>query len=168
MRVSLPSALGSFGQITALEQLQKAERELGRCLNASSEVDLRDAAINCAISLWHINDWVWVSIAQDRNDDLLSKLFGVSDRRVKKDDFIQWSTAKCPELNIVQSICNASKHVATIGVRRSFVINEDLGQNMTFRLAIEADGKQYGAIEVFKAAIAFWQLHAADEESPMY
>jgi len=50
---------------TPNDLLHKAEREFSRFYSQdfweSDECELADHALNCAISLWHIVDWLWKS-----------------------------------------------------------------------------------------------------------
>ena len=168
MNNHLLSATGSFGLVSAQSMVSKAWREYQRCTRAGSDDDRRDAAINCAITLWHLNDWVWSGIsASGREKPELRSLLGVTDRRLKQDDLVKWAVGACPELSICQSICNGSKHVVCEGITarmapaNSAQASQD--QHAVARLEIvDAAGVRDG-IEVLCKAFEFWHHHATNE-----
>jgi hypothetical protein len=163
MRETLRTAVGSFGMNNAAGQVEKAWRELERCRAATGEDDLRDAAINCAIAIWHVNDWVWTAIAQGKKDrPAVASLLGVAGRKLVKDDLVKWAVAKCPELEMVQAVCNASKHVAVIGIRYAAAKAPSTGPGR--RLLVIADANaEHDALFIFDRAIDFWVDQATNE-----
>jgi hypothetical protein len=62
-------------------------------------------AIHCAITAYHLHDWVWAEICK-RNG--LLKTLGIKKR--KKDQFVKWIIATCPWFHAVQLLANGSKH----------------------------------------------------------
>ncbi|MFM0072603.1 hypothetical protein PQQ86_15715 [Paraburkholderia sediminicola] len=165
----LLSATGSFGLNTAHSMVKKAWREYQRCTNAASNDDRRDAAINCAITLWHMNDWVWNGIAAAARDKPeLKDLLGVTGRRLTKDDLVKWAVSACPELNVCQSICNGSKHVVCAGITAARMTPDDVDktsevENAVGRLEIIDDEGVRDGIEVLYKAFEFWYHHATND-----
>jgi hypothetical protein len=159
----LLSATGSFGFTSAYAMLQKASREYSRCRDAQSNDDRCDAAINAAITLWHMNDWVWNGITVAGRDKLeLKRLLNVPNRSVKKDDFVSWAVSQCPELEICQSICNGSKHVVCRGITEARMTSAN-GQALG-RLEIVDDAQAvHDAMDVLLKALTFWHYHATTE-----
>jgi hypothetical protein len=165
----LLSATGSFGLESAYSMVAKASREYQRCTKAQSNDDRRDAAINCAITLWHMNDWVWNGIsATARDKPELKKLLGVTGRRLKQDDLVKWAVSACPELNVCQSICNGSKHVVCVGITEARMTSDkdqktSEGEQALGRLQIVDDGGVRDGIEVLYKAFLFWHHHASND-----
>ncbi|HEX8534399.1 MAG TPA: hypothetical protein VF662_09540 [Allosphingosinicella sp.] len=156
MRETLHSAVGSFGLERAGQQVEKAYRELERCRAASTEQDLRDAGINCAISIWHINDWLWAAIAQGKSEKpAVARLLGVTHRKLEQDDLVKWAVSRCPELNLVQAVCNASKHVGIVGATGTRTDGPGSGSHGP-RLVIMDEQGEHDALKVFGRAIDFW------------
>lgn len=169
MNDHLLSATGSFGLESAHSMVLKAWREYQRCTNAGSNDDRRDAAINCAITLWHMNDWVWNGIAASARDKLeLKALLGATGRRLEKDDLVKWAVSACPELNVCQSICNGSKHVVCLGITEARMTPDDDqktsgGEKAVGRLEIVDAGGVRDGIEVLYKAFEFWHHHATND-----
>lgn len=159
----LLTATGSFGFTSAYAMLKKASREFLRCQNAQSNEDRCDAAINCAITLWHMNDWVWNGITvAGRNKLELKKLLNVPNPSAKMGDLVAWAVSQCPELEICQSICNGSKHVVCKGITEARMTSAS-GQALG-RLEIVDDAKTvHDAMDVLEKALTFWHYHATTE-----
>ena len=156
MRHTLHSAVGSFGLQRAEQQVQKAWGALERCRAAESEDELRDAALDCATSIWHVNDWLWAAIAQGKAEKPeVARLLGVTHRKLEQDDLVKWATAKCPELNLVQAVCNAAKHVGVNGIDCASIQAATAGRGNA-RLVIVKDASEHDALRVFTRAIDFW------------
>lgn len=162
MKNHLQSATGSFGLESAYSMVMKASREYQRCTGAGSNDDRRDAAINCAITLWHLNDWVWNGISKSsRGKPELTELLGVTGRRAEKDDLVKWATSSCPELNLCQSICNGSKHVVCVGIKGARMAPG--GDGVLNVLEIVDDSGVRDGIQVLQTALEFWHHHATND-----
>src|SRR5947209_8536599 len=64
-------------------------------------------ALNCAMTGWHIKDWLWAQIYnsdQTKQQEHFGKTFAFSD------DFDEESLKRCPDLETVQVICTGAKH----------------------------------------------------------
>lgn len=112
MHTTLWSATSTFGLNTAAGMAHKAWRDYERFKAARTTGDRIDAALNCAITLWHMSEWVWAGIAaHDRHSTAVAATLGVSGRPMEKDDVVKWALRECPSLAVCQSICNGTKHV---------------------------------------------------------
>jgi hypothetical protein len=144
----LLGAAASFGLKSAHDMLKKAYREHTRCANAQSDDDRRDAAINGAITLWHMNDWVWNGITESgRNRPELKTLLAVRE---------------CPELEICQSICNGSKHGVCRGIAEARVTTA-AGQHRGILEIVDHANTVHDAMDVLMKGLMFWHHHAITE-----
>ena len=103
-----------FGVTTPCDMLAKLQRELGRVASASFvRQDLVDHATNCALTAWHITDWVWqcrfASDSKARQDLEASCIDLRSSKRENR--FRECVTRMCPQLVLCQDIANGFKHV---------------------------------------------------------
>ncbi|MYM30333.1 hypothetical protein GTP58_18535 [Duganella sp. CY15W] len=168
MENHLSSALGSFGLHSPYDMLKKAWREYERCTKSDNDDDRRDAAINGAITLWHMNDWVWNGITDyGRKKDEVRALLGVTGPRAEKDDLVKWAVGRCPELAICQSICNGSKHVVCIGIKEANLVSSNPNspnvKTTPGRLEIvDGSGNTLDAPDVLRKAFDFWYHHATN------
>lgn len=163
MREKLTTAVGSFSLVSAGQQLEKALRELERCRKAKTEDDLRDFAINCAITIWHVNDWVWAAIAQGKAEGpSVMALLGVTGRKLVEGDLVKWATTCCPELEMIQSVCNASKHVGVVGIQGAEIIVSDADGGVHRPVIVDRAGTKHDALHAFDRAIDFWLDQATD------
>jgi len=167
MQNHLWSATNSFGLNTAYSMVRKAWREYERCSKATNSDDRRDAAINCAITLWHMTDWVWAGIApMAATSREVAKLLEVSGRRPEKSDLVKWALKYCPELEICQSICNGSKHVtceAPVETKMTAPDQNERGPGRQLVAGIEIvdkDGTTHG-MNVLYRAFEFWYHQAS-------
>lgn len=164
MREKLTTAVGSFGLVSAGQQLEKAWRELERCRRAETEDDLRDSVINCAIAIWHVNDWVWAAIAQGKTErPKVMALLGVSGRKLVEGDLVKWAVTRCPELEMVQSVCNASKHVGVVGIQGAVMVVTDADGGGRRPVIVDDTGAEQDALRAFDRAIDFWLDQATDQ-----
>lgn len=94
----------AFGLTSPLDLIGKLEREIGR-LGASEEPDSvdhknqADHAINCALTAWHISDWVFVSGL--KTDTVSANSLGNFQKQLIDD---------CSDLGICKDLANGSKH----------------------------------------------------------
>ena len=94
------------------EIFAKLHREKRRFEKAGSNNEGRkdqvDAAVNFAITAWHMIDWVW-----HRREHELREYFGVSSLREFQDEMRR----QCPDLAVCDVIANALKHGGTAHTR---------------------------------------------------
>lgn len=169
MQTTLLSATGSFGLASAEAMLRKVQREYARCETGDTLEDRRDAAINGAITLWHISDWVWAGIARTGRDQQgLRALLGVSDHP-SKGDLVKWAVRQCPELDECQAICNGSKHVVGVGIQTQLlgVADAEAGRSAGVQTSglviVDGDGGQRDVLMVLLAGLSFWANQATSQ-----
>lgn len=160
MNFTLWSATGSLGLRDAYAMTNKAWREFERSRDAKDDDSRRDAALNCAMTVWHITDWAWAGMsAQGRWRPEFLELLGVSGRKAEKDDLVLWALRECPALGICQSICNGTKHVhADRPVRTKAEPDAETG---VLRLIVD-DGTDRDILPILEEAVHFWIRHATD------
>lgn len=107
----IAEAMNSFGINTVVGMLAKAERELERMESAPDPSSKRDAAINCALTIWHLNDWLWVASKRFKNNPEFMREMGVSGRSVVDVDIPAWVERNCPDIVYCQAVATGSKHV---------------------------------------------------------
>ncbi|RYH58033.1 MAG: hypothetical protein EON54_11650 [Alcaligenaceae bacterium] len=162
---TLLSAAGSFGLESGAAMIAKGWREYHRCDRATNDEDRRDAGINCAITIWHVNDWIWAAIAKfGRRDAELAEYLGVYGEKISKDDLVSWAVKTCPELEICQAICDGSKHVGLRGLRSTEMIASDdrADREVQNLVVIEENGNERPALSVYRAALDFWTNEATN------
>ncbi len=142
--------------------------------NGEGRADQVDAAINFAITAWHLTDWVW-----GQRKDTLREVYSVNNLT----DFQNVMRRECPDLAVCDVIANAAKHggaaykmkdrpdVETILVADP-VANDAAGVELLavqtdhqWSLEIEVDGKRKDPLALFNRVFLFWhkfiQKHCA-------
>ncbi|MDV2987601.1 UNVERIFIED_CONTAM: hypothetical protein Q9R58_25155 [Methylobacteriaceae bacterium AG10] len=162
MNSTLWSATGSFGLQDAHAMVKKAWREFERSRNADEDDNRRDAALNCAMTVWHVCDWAWAGMAaQGRWKPEFLQLLGVVGRNAKKEDFVAWAVRECPALEICQSICNGTKHVhADRAIRTKTEPGVQTGDPV--RMLLD-DGTDRDIFPILEEAVYFWIRQATNE-----
>lgn len=170
MHTTIWSASSSFGLETAASMAHKLYRDYQRYLNAPSTDDRRDAAINGAITAWHMCEWVWTGITSyDRYSADISAFLGVVGRPMKRSDVQDWAERECPSLVDCRSICNGTKHVISDG---SLVTQMDApdpnergrGKQLVARAVIKhPDGSTTEMSKVLSDAFDFWGRQVTSE-----
>ncbi len=126
--------------------------------NGEGRADQVDAAINFALTAWHVTDWVW-----GQRKDTLREVYRVKNLTEFQDKMRQG----CSDLAVCDVIANAAKHggvahpkpgrpdVETILVTRP-VANDDAGvelvavqKDLQWSLGIEVDGKRKDPLDLF-------------------
>ena len=148
---------------------RKLYRERQRFGKAGSDNEGRrdqvDAAINFAITAWHMTDWVW-----DQHQHQLCKSFEVS----KISEFQNEMRRQFPDLAICDVIANAAKHGGTAHKKKDRpdvetilvahpVANDAAGVELIAVLAdrqwslkIRVNGKPKDPLELFNRVFFFW------------
>ena len=163
MYTTLWGASGSFGLQDASAMARKAFRELQRAKNAVETNDRVDAAINCAITAWHMTEWCWNGIAAtNRNNQEVARYIGAV-TPLKLSDLVAWAIRECPELELCQSICNGSKHVKSQRPVQTKARHAGDDQNSVATLTITDGPVERDAIEVLQAAVWFWGCQATGD-----
>ncbi len=160
------------------EIFKKLHREKHRFekaeLNGEGRADQVDAAINFAITAWHVTDWVW-----GQRKDTLREVYRVNNLT----EFQNKMRRECSDLAVCDVIANAAKHggaahekmgrpdVETILVAHP-VANDAAGvelvavqTDLRWSLGIEVDGNHKDPLELFNRVFCFWhkfiQKHCA-------
>lgn len=132
--------------------------------NGKGRADQVDAAINFAITAWHVSDWVW---GQHKN--ALREYYRVN----KKWKFQDKIRRECSDLAVCDVIANAAKHggvadekegrpdVETILVARPVASAAGVElvavqTDLQWSLEIEVDGKRKDPLELFNRVFSFW------------
>jgi hypothetical protein len=165
---------------TPRDLLEKAKRDLARFRRSheANDGEQTDHAINCAITLWHIHDWLW------RDREAAWKAQGIA----HKGAFQEWLRARDGQerLALCERLANGSKHLvldkhSPIDLT-TYVSAKDVPDGMTrqaserlaageqfvsYSLGIEdardvlkittSDGKQIRADNLFEAAVVLWE-----------
>ena len=154
-----------FRMRSAHDIFRKLYREKQRFEKAGSDNEGRknqvDAAVNFAITAWHMTDWVWL-----RQEHELCECFGVKNLREFQDEMRQ----QCPELAVCDVIANAAKHggaahkrqdrpdVETVLVAEGAVGVEILAvtADPEWSLKIRVNGKPKDPLSLFTRVFLFW------------
>jgi hypothetical protein len=95
----------------AADFLQKLNREIARVRDVKETTDVIDHATNAAMTAWHLTDWVWHDIEEDRTAApfrLLTKTVGKPIRSLHGfQTFVRGASA---DVLYCESIAVASKH----------------------------------------------------------
>ena len=108
----------AFGIETPRGMLRKLERELKRLSRATFEPqDVVDHSINCAMTAWHIVEWVW-QLHFRRNQDALDALARAAGLQTPNGGgryppqwMADWICQCSPEIATCREIAIGSKHV---------------------------------------------------------
>ncbi len=167
---------------SAHDIFRKMGREKQRFENAESNgeglADQVDAAINFAITAWHMTDWVW-----GQHEQVLHEHFGVNDLP----GFQNEMRRQYPDLAVCDVIANAAKHGGTAHARENrpemetilvadSVIEGTAGVELIaelvrrqWSLEIETDGTRVDALTLFNKVFRFWhrfiQQHCVAEQA---
>jgi hypothetical protein len=165
------------------DNFRKLHREKRRFEGAGSDQqgmsDKVDAAINFAITAWHMTDWVWV-----QREDKLRRHFDVDCKR----EFQNEMRRQCPDLAVCDVIANAAKHGGAAHEKEyrphieSVLIAEPIGEHgigaellavltkHQLSLIIEVDGVRQDPRALLNRTYRFWyrfiQQHCVDKQPP--
>ncbi|OCJ66304.1 hypothetical protein A6U97_26600 [Agrobacterium tumefaciens] len=148
----------------------KLYRDYQRYRNATSTDDRRDAAINGAITAWHMCEWVWTGIASyDRNSAEIKAFLGIVGRPMQRGDIQTWAEKECPSISVCRSICNGSKHVISDQSMLTEMAapgcnNGGAGKQLVARALVKhADGSTTDMEQVLLDAFIFWGMQVTNE-----
>jgi hypothetical protein len=165
-----------FAMATPHHLLLKLHWEIKQ-LRASMEGERRLAdthapayhAFNCAITCWHLTDWVWESADEERRR-LISSDFESELRKIE--DFQAALRVRHRSLHICWQIANGSKHfklrktdpaIKTDQVweyRPAMAGRMQAGEPLgsyRYRLSLSDNGKRIEALEMFDEAMRIWE-----------
>ena len=148
---------------------RKLYREKRRFENAGSDNAGRqnqvDAAVNFAITAWHMTDWVWHRWEQE-----LRKSLGVKNLPEFRNEMRQ----QCPDLAVCDVIANAAKHGGTANKRKdrpeivTVLIADPVAEGAAdvelyavvadpvWSLKIRVNGKPKDPLPLFNRVFLFW------------
>jgi hypothetical protein len=130
-------------------------------------------AFNCAVTCWHLSDWVWESADNERrqliSSQLVAKLRGI-------EDFQTAIRTKHRPLYICWQIANGSKHFRLRKTDAAIKTDEvweyrpamagrlQAGQPLgsyVYRLSLTDQGHRLEALDVFNDAMTIWERELA-------
>jgi len=98
----------TFDITTPSGLLLKLRYDITRLKNSKGSPDLRYAALDCAITAWHLSDWLLASVSDQRYQELT----GVKrDARGFMEGFIARNEQRLPDIRTCQLIANTGKHL---------------------------------------------------------
>jgi hypothetical protein len=112
-------------------------------------------AFNCAVTAWHVTDWLWHDMSSALRSALQLNRF---------EDFQAYVCKACPALNLCRQIANGSKHCL---VERkpdptiSAVISDGEGNDYGNPVIVEGDIRHM-ADEVFYKALFWFKVFVQD------
>lgn len=172
----------TFGINDSSDLLRKLEWEIQALRNAS-KADLTVLcyhAFNAVVTAWHMGDWVWAALTEDKRALLKDK-----DNINNRGEFRYWVRQTSQELAICREIATASKHfaidqspneaIATVAsARTEKVIGSDgmgidtgSGGSVVARawvLKVDDGDARREIIDVLEGAKAFWSQFMDDQE----
>ena len=101
-------------------------------------------AINCAMTAWHLTDWIWADWLKG-SPDTQQKLFGSLFKNIKDFKKHVVSGGECPDLEVMQSIATGSKH---FGAERKEVDSTGRKGTAFSPRAFQQDAFQVGTLVV--------------------
>jgi hypothetical protein len=109
MTSSEQKAQKAFGFRDSRDMLEKLRWELNN-LFSRQRLDIAVCqyhAFNCAVTAWHVTDWLWLDIIPEVRARLEEK----TQRRLNRcEEFQAYVRDACPELKLCHQIANGSKH----------------------------------------------------------
>jgi hypothetical protein len=157
----LPGAPHTFALESCRDMLGKLEWEIAGIEAEQEMPDLAYRAFNCALTAWHLSDWVWKALSAEQRQNL-----GPSE-----EDFRRRCREECPALARCWLITNASKHGGVdlhrrkIGTDvwaevRPLRFGDEFGQPFAdhkWRITVTGiPREEHDAIELFHAALNYW------------
>jgi hypothetical protein len=182
----------AFGLKTPRDLLQKAHREVERLTDATQRAstdddikELQDIAINAALTIWHVCDW----IANSTDPRCKAAICRIKEERacLKQDalSILREHVLDDSNMALCDALANGAKHFAikprALDPSRVFTRPDDTGYSGTSTVKVRADvtappavavaipyiGRYFAkialdddrsgpALEVFTAALAFW------------
>jgi len=107
-----------FGLTTVHDWLDKARRERDRFLGETDKAAKTDHALNLAITLSHVEDWVHRLHIHGNNTDWPDQQ--------KPGQWDAWVRKQCPAMLLLADLCNAAKH-RILHVRGSSTLKAEIG-----------------------------------------
>jgi hypothetical protein len=161
--VEVPGQPHTFALSNARDMLRKLEWEVAELARPDTDTVYR--AFNAAVTAWHLTEWVWSDLSQNR-------------RMVWQDSPVAfWEDCgkSCPDLLLCRLVAEASKHrvregrrvkpAGVVTISLADVVRAKCGSakcgeplsTWTWRLIIREGDREHAAIEVFARALGFWR-----------
>ena len=113
---------------------------------------------NCAVTAWHVTDWLW----QDISPALRERLKDKNGKPLKKrKDFQGYVSEACPALELCRQVGNGSKH-CTFAPDISAAITDGEGYDYGNPIIVEGD-THHRAYNVFYEALNWFEAFLRDE-----
>jgi len=153
----------SFDLATGHDLYCKLKRDFRRYQDNPTDSDL---AWNCAVTAWHVREWVWKQrLLHHPGDDLM--LFGAS--FANNEEYNAELNRRCPRYKLLKELCNGSKHfrLNALGRVRStttkpgalygaILYNEALYNEGPYHAIVLDDGSTERFSEVLGQVVSFW------------
>jgi hypothetical protein len=120
-------------------------------------------AFNCAVTAWHLADWVWEASSPDQRAEILQQLG--SDARANKSTFQKALMEKCRAIHICRQIATGSKHMTVtqhpdpnvrVEMRWDSAPAGEVKAGYHYRLLIHDGGVERPAVDIFEEALKTW------------
>jgi len=143
-------------------------------------------AFNCAVTAWHLADWVWEASASDQRAEILRRLrCGAAE--ASKSTFQKAIMERCRAIHICRQIATGSKHMTvtqhpdpnvrvemrwdSAPARAGELKAGDPLARYYYRLVIHDSGVERSAVEIFEEALNTWNRWLEEwyfKESSLY
>jgi hypothetical protein len=144
--------------------LEKLRFETGS-LNTTERHDVKGRAyiaFNCAVTAWHMTDWVWIELDQTQRTKV-QELTGTSCTLVGTNPkpLQEYARRSSPALKLCESIANGSKHRVLrqpppVSTRMTDGQGADYGNPV-----VNEDGKEIWFGDVLWQAVCWWEVFLA-------
>lgn len=112
-------------------------------------------SMNCAITAWHVLDWIWQFSDQHQRDQLSAVL--KCDRVTTLKQFSTAVQKKCPAIGLCRQIGTAVKHVSLSFNRAEVTTKVEKVEGGIHHRVLIVDGKQeYIDTDVYYTALEVW------------
>jgi hypothetical protein len=121
----------TFGLVGPYDMLRKLERELELCQPSADRDATVFAAVNFAVTAWHLPEWMAKTVAtmsQARQAEISTALDGTDTA-----DFVRlrdWALAQCPGMEYCRQIASWTKHLEC-SRERGVVMDTDVSARAT-------------------------------------
>lgn len=146
--------------------LEKLRYETGS-LNTTERFDVTGRAyiaFNCALTAWHMTDWVWAELDQDQRERI-QKCAGTNFKLVETcaKPLQEFARCRSPALKLCELIANGSKHrvLRNPDPRVSTKMTDGEGADYGNPVVIE-DGKETWVGDVLCQAALWWGTFLTD------
>ncbi len=105
-------SIGVFSVQSPKGMLEKLQREISRIATRSNNYEVvLDAAINGALTAWHLTDWVWKKRFAADAEARAGISIDCGDQKDPPNEFKDYVNKKCVHLALCQDVANGFKHM---------------------------------------------------------